>query len=107
MSHARRTYAGFSEPVVEPSGSAIPEVGAKRLMNRAEHLKEHEDRTDKCERARERIAALYGADERAHGDRKRRRQDPSQRKDGPPAGGEGTVSLGQDAEEFPCFALGE
>ena len=42
--HARRAHAGLGEPVVEPRGSAVAEVGADRLMNRAEHLKQHEDR---------------------------------------------------------------
>ncbi len=62
---------------VEPCGGAVTEVGADRLMNRAEHLKQHEDRAGKCEGTGERIAALHGAYEHAHRDGERRRQDPS------------------------------
>ncbi len=44
-------------------------------MNRTEHLKQHEDRAGKRERAGESIAALHDADEHAHRDGERRRQD--------------------------------
>ena len=102
--HARRAHAGLGEPVVEPCGSAVAEVGADRLMNRAEHLKQHEDRAGKRERTGERIAALHGADEHAHRDRERRRQNPSQQEGRPPSGGEARVRLRQDAEELPFLA---
>ncbi len=105
--HARRAHAGLGEPVVEPCGGAVAEVGADRLMNRAEHLKQHEDRAGKRERTGERIAALHGADEHAHRDRERRRQDPSQQQGRPPGGGEARVRLRQDAEELPFLALGQ
>ena len=88
MPHAWRAHAGLGEPVVEPCGSAVAEVGADRLMNRAEHLKQHEDRAGKGERTGERSAAFDGADQHAHRDRERRRQDPSKREDRPPRGGE-------------------
>ena len=76
-------------------------------MNRAEHLKQHEDRAGKRERTGERIAALHGADEHAHRDRERRRQDPSQQEGRPPSGGEARVRLRQDGEELPFLALGQ
>jgi hypothetical protein len=41
-------------------------------MNGAEYLQENEDYTDKSQRARERIAALHGTDEDAHGNCERR-----------------------------------
>ena len=107
MPHARRAHAGLGEPVVEPCRSAVAEVGADRLMNRAEHLKQHEDRAGKRQRTGERMAALHGADEHAHGDPERRRQDSSQQEGRPPGGGEAGVRLRQDAEELPFLALGE
>jgi len=51
----------LGELVVEPCGSAVAEVGAERLMNRTEHLKQHEDRAGKREPTGERTAALHGA----------------------------------------------
>ena len=84
-----------------------PRLALTRLMNRAEHLKQHEDRAGKRERTGERIAALHGADEHAHRDRERRRQDPSQQEDRPPSGGEARVRLREDAEELPFLALGQ
>ncbi len=105
MAHARRAHAGLGEPVIEPRGSAVAEVGADRLMNRAEHLQQHEDRAGKRERTRERIAALHRADEHTHGDRERCRQDPSQQQGRPPSGGEARVCLRQDGEELPFLAL--
>ena len=102
--HARRAHAGFGEPVVEPGGGAVAEVGADRLMNRAEHLKQHEDRAGERERAGERIAALDGADEHAHRDRERRRQDASQQEADPPGGGEsrGLPSAERRRTSIPC-----
>ena len=73
--HARRTHAGLGEPVVEPGGGAIAEVGADRLMNRAEHLQQDEDRAGKRERT-------CRADRRAA---RRRRARPSRWRT-PPAG---------------------
>jgi len=105
--HARRTHTGFGEPVVEPRGRAIAEIRAYRLMNRAEHLKQHEDRAGKRKRAGERIAALHGADEHAHRNRERRRQGPSQQEGYPPSGGEAKIRLWQNAEELPFLALGQ
>ncbi len=105
--HARRAHAGFGQPVVEPCGGAVAEIGADRLMNRAEHLQQHEDRAGKGERTGKRMAALHGADQHAHRDRERRRQDPSQQQSRPPGGGETQVRLRQDGEELPFLALGQ
>ena len=91
MPHARQAHAGLGEPVVEPCGGAVAEIGRDRLMNRAEHLKQHEDRAGKHERAGEEIAALHGIDKHAHRDRDRRRQDPSQQEDRPPRSGDAGV----------------
>src|SRR5215204_5982405 len=37
VSHPGWAHAGLRQPVVEPGGSAIPEVGADRLVDGAEH----------------------------------------------------------------------
>ena len=52
----------------------------------------------------QRMALLHGADEHAHGNRKRRRQHPAQQQDGPPGRSETRVRLGQDGEELPFLA---
>jgi hypothetical protein len=91
--HARRAHAGLSQAVIKPCGSAVAEIGADCLMNRAEHLQQHEDRAGKHERSAEGIAALYGADEYAHRDRERRRQYPSQQEGSPPSGSQARVRL--------------
>ena len=102
--HARRAHAGLGEPVVEPGGRAVAEVGADRLMNRAEHLKQHEDRAGKRERTgqRRRRAA-------------RRRPARPSRSRTPPAGslaaggpstrrrrGQGPPSAGRRRTSIPC-----
>jgi hypothetical protein len=47
-------------------------------MNRAEHLKQHEDRAGKGEWTRKRVAALHRADEHAHRDSECGWKEPSQ-----------------------------
>src|SRR5882672_12056624 len=70
-------------------------------MNRAEHLKQHEDRASKRERTGEATAALHGGDD-AHRDRELSAGEPPtewRRGRGPPSPG--------TAEELPFLALGE
>ena len=105
MSHARRAHTGLGEPVVEPCGHAVSEVGAYGLMNRAKHLKQHEDHTGKCQGNGERMAALHGGDEHAHRYRECRRKNPSQQESRPPSGGQNRVRLRQDREELPLLAI--
>ena len=107
MSHAGWAHASLGQPIVEPRGRAVAETGTKGLMNRAEHLKEHEDRAGKRERTDERIAVLHGTDQHAHRDGKCRRQDSSEQEGRPPGGGQAGVSLRQDTEELPFLALGQ
>src|ERR1700730_12299718 len=90
---------GLGESVIEPRGSAVTEVGADGLMNRAEHLKQHVGHTGKGERSGERMAALHGGDEHSHSDREGGREDPSEKEDRPPSGGEKRIRLRQDSEE--------
>ncbi len=76
-------------------------------MNRAEHLKAHDDRADKRERTGESIAALHGSDEHAYGDRERSREGflsargPSTRRQR----GQSLPSV--DGEELPLLAPGQ
>jgi hypothetical protein len=107
VTHARRTHTGLGEPVIQPRGRAVAEVGARRLMDRAQHLKQHEHSAGKPERAGEHVAALHGADEHAHRDRERRRQEAPEEEDDPPGGGETGGRLRQDGEELPFFAVGQ
>ncbi len=107
VSHTGRAHAGLGEPVIEPCGSTVAQIGADRLMNRAEYLKQHEDHANKRKRAGERFAALHGAHEHTHRDRERRRQNPSQEEGCPPSGGQATGRLRKNGEELPFFALGQ
>ena len=78
MAHAGRADAGGGELVVEPRGGPAAEVGADRLVQRRQDLEQHEHRADQRQRRGERIAALHGADQHAHGDREQRRQQSAQ-----------------------------
>ncbi len=100
MSHAGRAHAGFGEPVIEPRGGAVAQVGAERLVDGAEHLQQDEDDADKRQRAGERVPALHGADQHAHGDRKRSRQDAAQQQHRPPAGGQAGSAFGRTLKNF-------
>ena len=72
--------ARLGEPVVEPGGGAIAEVGADGLVDRRQDLQQDEHDADDGQRAGQRLAALHRADERAHRDRERGRQDPAQQR---------------------------
>ena len=104
MPNARRAHAGFGEPVVEPRGGAVAQVGAECLMNGAEHLQEHKDRARKGERSGQRMAMLHRAHQHAHGNRERRRQDAAQQQHRPPGRGQTRIRLGQHGEELPFLA---
>src|SRR4029077_10580444 len=106
VSHAGRTHAGLSQPIVEPSGGTVAETGAKRLVNRTEHLEQHEDRAGKREWPDERMAVLHSTDQDAHRDGKCRRKDSSERESRPPGRSQAAVSLRQDTEELPFLARG-
>ena len=54
--HARRPDAGAHEPIVQPRRGAAPEVRAHRLVDRREHLQQHEHDTHERERHAERVA---------------------------------------------------
>ena len=104
MTHPGRAHARLGQPVVEPGRRAIAEVGADRLMDRREHLQQHEDHPGEGERAGEAGAALDGRHEHAHGDGEHRRQHAAQHEDDPPHHGQRTVGLRQRREELPLVA---
>src|SRR5438874_3575539 len=104
MAHARRAHARSREPVVQPRGRAIAEIGADGLMHRAEDLEQDEYGARKRERTREAAAPLNGADEDAHRDAKDRREDASQHERDPPDPRQRTIGPRQDAEERPFLA---
>jgi hypothetical protein len=62
----------------------------------AEHLEQDKDRAGEGQRSGERVAALHGGDEHAHGDREGCRQDAAQQQHGPPARSQSRCRLGQD-----------
>ena len=100
-------YAGLGQPVVEPGGSAIAEVGADRVVNRVEHLAEHERETHDREGQDEIVGALHRAHQPTHGDGEQGRQHPSQHEDQPPQARQGHVRARQDGEELPLVASGQ
>ena len=104
MPDARRAHAGLGEPVVEPGGGAVAEVGADRLVNGAQHLQQHKDRAGKGQRSGERMAVLHRADQHAHGNGEGRRQDAAQQQHRPPGRSQPRRRLGQDGEELPFLA---
>ena len=73
-------------------------------MDGAEHLQQHKDAAGECQRFGERMAALHSADQHAHGDRERRRQDAAQQQHRPPGRSQTGVRFGQDGEELPFLA---
>src|SRR5215510_11078198 len=80
-------HTRLRESVVKPSSRTVAQIGAYRLMNRAEYLKKDNNCANKRERTRERIAALHGADKNTHRNGKCRRQCTSEQKSKPPREG--------------------
>ena len=107
MTHAGRPHARLGQPVVEPGGGPISEIGADRLVDRCEHLQQDEHSADKGERAGQAIAALHGAHEHAHRDGEDGRQHTAQQEQGPPDNGKPGVCLRQYREEFPLVAIAQ
>ncbi len=105
MAHAGWPHACLGEPIVEPGGGAIAEVGANHGMDRGEHLEQHEPRAGEGERRRQIIMALDRANEHAHGDGEGRRQHSAQGQHEPPRACEGAIGLREDAEELPLFPI--
>ena len=104
VADAGRAHTGFGQPIVEPGRGAVAQVGTERLVNGAEHLQQDKDAAGKCQRFGERVAALHGADQHAHGDGKRCRQDAAQQQHRPPARSQSRSRFGQDGEELPFLA---
>src|SRR5215831_15796038 len=93
MADPGRAHTRLREPVVKPSSRTITQIGAYRLMNRAEYLKKDKNCANKGERTRERIAALHGADKNTHCNGKCRRQCTSEQKSKPPREGKARSCL--------------
>src|SRR4029077_16166906 len=93
--------ARFGQPVIEPGGGAVAEVGANCLVDWREDLEQDEDDADEDKPAGQAVAALYGGNERAHGDSEDRGQHASQHEDDPPYYCEGAIRLGQHRKKLP------
>ena len=105
VADARLTHAGVGQPVVEPGGSSVAEIGAHRLVNGREHLEQDEHGADEGERAGERVAVLHRADEHTHCDGEHGRQRAAQYENGPPDESEKAIGFRQNAEELPLAAF--
>lgn len=97
-------HAGVGQAVVQPGSGAVAERGADCLVERREHLEEHEHDGNHGERRRRTRALLDSADERPHRNREHRRQRTAEEKDRPPCDGERRIGFGQRSEELPLFA---
>src|SRR5262249_52953563 len=87
MADPGRAHTRLRESVVKPSSRTVAQIGAYRLMNRAEYLKEDKNCANKRERTRERIAALHGADKNPHRKGKCRGRCTGEKKSKPPREG--------------------
>ena len=104
VAEPRRRHAGGGQAVIEPGGDAAAEVGADRLVQRGEHLQQHEDDADAGERRREVAMALQGADHRPAGEGEEGRQRAAEEQHRPPGGGEAGRGPRQSGEELPLVA---
>ncbi len=107
VADAGRVDAGVGEPVVQPRGQPVAQVGPDRLVQRAEHLQRHEHQPHRHQRPCERVAALHRPDEHAHGDGEHGREHAPGHEHGPPQHGQRPVGAGQHREELPLLALSE
>ena len=107
MPHARREGGRVRQPVVQPRGEAIAEVGAERLVDRSQALQQDEDRAGKGEGPGQRRPALHGADEHAHRDAERGRQHPARDQHGPPSDREPSIRLREHAEKLPFLPIAQ
>ncbi len=107
VSHARRTHAGLGQPIVEPGGRAVAEVGAGRRVQRPQHLQQHEQHAHQGERPGQAAALLHDGDEPAHRNREGRRQHAAEHEQHPPEDGQRRVRLRQHREELPLVALAQ
>ncbi len=105
MTHARSSGARLGQAVVQPGRRAVAEISADRLMDRRQHLEQHEHDPRERERPAEVSAALDGGDEHAHGNRKHGGQGATQQEHQPPGRGQQWISLRQNAEELPLLPL--
>ncbi len=107
MADARRPDAGVGQTVVEPRRHAIAKVRADREVQRPEHLQQQEYDAREHERPRERIAALHGGDEHAHGDRECGGQRAAQQQDEPPRDGQRAAGPRENGKELPLVSRAE
>ena len=95
-----RTHASVSRSYSQAAVRS-PRLALTAWWIGVEHLQQNEDDAGERERARQRIAALHGCDEHAHGDGEHRRQRAAQDEHDPPGDRETAIGLRKDAEELP------
>ena len=96
--------ARLGQLIVEPGRGALAEAGADRLVERREHLEQHEDDGGERQGDGEIGATLDRADQHAHGDAERGRQHAPQHQHRPPDGGQRGIGLRQHADDLPLVA---
>ena len=79
MSHAGRPHARLRQPIVQPRGRPIAEVGAERLVDRRQRLQQHEHHADERQRPGE---AARRAAPRRRARRSQSRRSPAARRAG-------------------------
>ena len=105
--HAGRPDAGLDEAVVEPGRDAAAQVGADRLVDRSQHLQEHEDDAHDGEGRRQVDRRAAPRPRARPWPRRARRTRCPRRQDGPPGDGQRAVRSGQDREELPLLAVAQ
>jgi hypothetical protein len=104
VAHARRRHGSGRQPVIEPGGGAVAQVGADRRMDRAQHLQGHEHDRRERQRHGQVAPALDGAHQHARRDGEHGRQDAAGDQHGPPGNRHPPVGPRQDGEELPLLA---
>src|SRR5262249_28488209 len=94
MADPGRAHTRLREPVVKPSSRTITQIGAYRLMNRAEYLKKDKNCANKGEGPREKIAAVPGPNKNTNCKGKCRGQCPGEKKKNPPREGKARSCFG-------------
>ncbi len=104
MPNSGWAHAGLRQPVIQPGGGTIADIGAQRLVDGAEHLEQDKDGAGKGERAGQRVAVLDRAHQHTHGNGEGGREDAAQQQHRPPGSGQRRGGVEERGKELPFLA---
>jgi hypothetical protein len=107
VTDAWRADAAADQRLVQPGRDLVAEVLADDVLDRPDHLHRHEEHADDGEWRGQRPSRLHGADGRAHGNGKCRRQRAAEDQERPPDQCEHGICPGQDSEEPPLLPVAQ